>query len=93
MSRTGDLEFKSRYNHLLIVVTAVSFDLIRPFFYHTGENDIIMGGFRTKFQDDLEELKTSNTDSIEKLLMGFFNYYRQFDFQNKSVNLARVSTR
>ena len=38
-----------------------------------SKTDLVIGGFRTKFITDMELVKTSNTDSIEKLIVGFFN--------------------
>ena len=55
----------------------------------TDMSDIILGGFRTKFQ----EWRPSGDKkaSLEDLFMGFLHYYKNFDFRNKSINLSLVS--
>ncbi|NWU92746.1 PAPD1 protein, partial [Upupa epops] len=56
-----------------------------------GEKDThVIGGYDCSFVSDLNKIKpTKNTESLDVLLGGFFEYFGNFDFRRNSINLRK----
>ncbi|NXG41012.1 PAPD1 protein, partial [Psilopogon haemacephalus] len=50
----------------------------------------MIGGYDCSFVSDLSKIKpTKNTETLEKLLGDFFEYFGNFDFRKNSINLRK----